>query len=136
MDELLGVFDKQLCEYMQFEIMCLVYDLGIIIVYVIYDQIEVLIMLDWVVVFNDGCIQQLVLLDELYEVLQNLFVVQFIGENNVFEGVVIEIKGDLCKVQLDSGEIIDVVVVNVVKVGDCICVLICFECVEFCKDCL
>ena len=41
-----------------------------------------------------------------------------IGENNTLEGVVKEISGGRCTVQLDGGEVIDAVPVNVSKVGE------------------
>ena len=118
MDEPLGALDKQLREKMQFEITNLAHQLGITTVYVTHDQTEALTMSDRVAVFNDGRIQQLAPPDELYEAPQNSFVAQFIGENNTLEGVVKEISGDRCTVQLDGGEIIDARPVNVSNVGD------------------
>ena len=118
MDEPLGALDKQLREKMQFEITDLAHRLGITVVYVTHDQTEALTMSDRVAVFDDGRIQQLAPPDELYEAPQNSFVAQFIGENNTLEGVVKEISGGRCTVQLDGGEVIDAVPVNVSKVGE------------------
>ena len=118
MDEPLGALDKQLREHMQFEITRLAHDLGITTVYVTHDQTEALTMSDRVAVFDDGRIQQLAPPDKLYEEPENSFVAQFIGENNTLEGVVTEIKGDLCEIRLDDGEIIDAKPVNVTKVGE------------------
>ena len=118
MDEPLGALDKQLRETLQFEITNLAHSLGITVVYVTHDQTEALTMSDRVAVFDDGRIQQLAPPDELYEAPQNSFVAQFIGENNTLDGVVKEIKGETCVVQLDSGDIIDAVPVNVSNVGD------------------
>lgn len=88
-------------------------------------------MFDWVVVFNDGVIQQLLMLDDFYEDLQNFFVVQFIGENNKLNGKVIEIQGEECLVELIDGIWFKVDKVNVVLVGDKIILLFWFEWVEF-----
>ncbi len=118
MDEPLGALDKQLREHMQFEITRLAHELGITTVYVTHDQTEALTMSDRVAVFDDGRIQQLAPPDKLYEEPENSFVAQFIGENNTLEGVVTEIKGDLCEIKLDDGEIIDAKPVNVTKVGE------------------
>ncbi len=118
MDEPLGALDKQLREHMQFEITRLAHELGITTVYVTHDQTEALTMSDRVAVFDDGRIQQLAPPDTLYEEPKNSFVAQFIGENNTLEGVVTEIKGDLCEIKLDSGEIIDAKPVNVSKAGE------------------
>ncbi|MCM2562853.1 ABC transporter ATP-binding protein [Lutimaribacter sp. EGI FJ00015] len=118
MDEPLGALDKQLRETLQFEITHLAHELGITTVYVTHDQTEALTMSDRVAVFDDGMIQQLASPDKLYEEPQNSFVAQFIGENNTLEGVVTEIRGDLCEIRLDNGEIIDAKPVNVSKVGE------------------
>ncbi len=133
MDEPLGALDKQLRETLQFEITNLAHQLGITVVYVTHDQTEALTMSDRVAVFDDGRIQQLAPPAELYEAPQNSFVAQFIGENNTLEGVVKEIKGDSCIVQLDSGEIIDAIPVNVSAVGERTKVSIRPERVEFDK---
>ncbi len=134
MDEPLGALDKQLREKMQFEITDLAHRLGITVVYVTHDQTEALTMSDRVAVFDDGRIQQLAPPDELYEKPQNSFVAQFIGENNTLEGVVREIKGNTCVVQLDDGGLIDAVPVNVSKVGERTRVSIRPERVEINKD--
>jgi putative spermidine/putrescine transport system ATP-binding protein len=75
-------------------------------------------MSDRVAVFDDGRIQQLAPPDKLYEEPENSFVAQFIGENNTLEGLIKEIKGDTCLVQLDGGDLIDAKPVNVSAVGD------------------
>jgi len=118
MDEPLGALDKQLREHMQFEITRLAHELGITTVYVTHDQTEALTMSDRVAVFDDGRIQQLAPPDVLYERPENSFVAQFIGENNTLEGVIKEIRGETCIVQLDDGEIIDANPVNVTEPGE------------------
>ena len=133
MDEPLGALDKQLREKMQFEITHLAHNLGITTVYVTHDQTEALTMSDRVAVFDDGRIQQIAPPAELYENPQTSFVAQFIGENNTLHGVVKKISGNACVVQLDSGEEIDAMPVNVSKVGDRTTVSIRPERVEFDK---
>lgn len=117
MDEPLGALDKQLREHMQFEITRLAHNLGITTVYVTHDQTEALTMSDRVAVFNDGRIQQLARPDELYEKPVNSFVAQFIGENNTLLGRVKEIDGTAL-VELDDGEVIDAMPVNVSRPGE------------------
>ena len=134
MDEPLGALDKQLREHMQFEITNLAHNLGITTVYVTHDQTEALTMSDRVAVFDDGRIQQLAPPDELYEAPANSFVAQFIGENNTLMGTVKEMGNGTAVVQLDDGELIDTVPVNVSKVGDRTLVSIRPERVEFNKD--
>lgn len=134
MDEPLGALDKQLREHMQFEITNLAHSLGITTVYVTHDQTEALTMSDRVAVFDDGRIQQLAPPDLLYEKPDNSFVAQFIGENNTLEGVIKEINSERAVVQLDGGELIDAMPVNVSKAGERTKVSIRPERVEFNKD--
>jgi len=134
MDEPLGALDKQLREHMQFEITRLAHNLGITTVYVTHDQTEALTMSDRVAVFDDGRIQQLDPPDVLYEEPKNSFVAQFIGENNTLQGVVKEVKGETCIIELDDGEIIDAKPVNVSEVGQRTQVSIRPERVEYNKE--
>ena len=103
MDEPLGALDKNLREEMQYEIKHIHENLQVTIVYVTHDQSEALTMSNRVAVFDDGVIQQLAPPDELYEKPLNAFVAGFIGENNILMGVVKEIDGEFCQVQLDGG---------------------------------
>jgi putative spermidine/putrescine transport system ATP-binding protein len=118
MDEPLGALDKQLRETLQFEITRLAHELGITVVYVTHDQTEALTMSDRVAVFENGRIQQLAPPDQLYEKPENSFVAQFIGENNTLMGEIKEISNGTAVVQLDGGDLIDAVPVNVTKVGE------------------
>ncbi|MCE2523423.1 MAG: ABC transporter ATP-binding protein [Rhodobacteraceae bacterium] len=118
MDEPLGALDKQLREHMQFEIKHLHERLGVTVVYVTHDQTEALTMSDRVAVFDDGRIQQLAAPDHLYEMPENSFVAQFIGENNTLMGIVEELSEDVASVRLDGGEIVSAVPVNVGAVGE------------------
>jgi len=104
MDEPLGALDKQLREQMQYEIKHIHENLGVTVVYVTHDQSEALTMSDRIAVFEDGVIQQLSSPNELYEKPQNSFVAQFIGENNRINGAITEINGNVCTVELESGE--------------------------------
>lgn len=55
-DELFSVFDVVLWEEMWIEMMFFVWDMGLIVLYVIYDQVEVMLMLDEIVVMEKGWI--------------------------------------------------------------------------------
>jgi putative spermidine/putrescine transport system ATP-binding protein len=96
MDEPLGALDKNLREQMQYEIKHLHENLNVTVVYVTHDQSEAMTMSNRVAVFNDGVIQQLSTPDVLYEMPQNAFVAQFIGENNKISGEVTELTEDRC----------------------------------------
>jgi len=103
MDEPLGALDKNLRESMQYEIKHIHESIGVTVVYVTHDQGEALTMSNRIAVFNDGKVQQLSSPDKLYEEPVNSFVAEFIGENNRFNGQVIDISEGKCKVKLDSG---------------------------------
>jgi len=106
MDEPLGALDKNLRESMQYEIKHIHESIGVTVVYVTHDQGEALTMSNRIAVFNDGKVQQLSSPDKLYEEPVNSFVAEFIGENNTFEGEILEISKDICKVKLSNGEIL------------------------------
>tara|TARA_B100000925_G_scaffold274582_1_gene240149 strand:- start:88 stop:924 length:837 start_codon:yes stop_codon:yes gene_type:complete len=119
MDEPLGALDKNLREQMQYEIKHIHDRIGITVVYVTHDQSEALTMSNRIAVFNDGVVQQLSTPDILYEKPENSFVAKFIGENNTLNGVVKEINGNVCTVDLESGHgTVKALKINVDSVGD------------------
>jgi putative spermidine/putrescine transport system ATP-binding protein len=117
MDEPLGALDKQLREHMQIELKELHRQLGVTFVYVTHDQGEALTMSDRVAVFNDGAIQQLAPVGEMYETPANRFVAGFIGDSTVLEGTVRATDGDRCGIVLTDGRVITGLNVNGAPVG-------------------
>jgi len=113
MDEPLGALDKNLREEMQYEIKHIHENLGVTMVYVTHDQSEALTMSNRIAVFNDGVIQQLASPPKLYEEPDNAFVAGFIGENNRLYGQVRAVNGESCTVQLDSGDTLQALAVNI-----------------------
>ena len=118
MDEPLGALDKNLREQMQYEIKHIHERIGITVVYVTHDQSEALTMSNRIAVFDDGKVQQLSTPNVLYEKPENSFVAQFIGENNRFSGTVKGIDGDFCSVELNTGENVRALKINVNSVGE------------------
>ena len=106
MDEPLGALDKQLREHMQLELKALHRRLGVTFVYVTHDQSEALTMSDRVAVFDQGVIQQLAPVEDLYEFPENLFVAGFIGDNNRFNGRLHSHNGERCVVELWRGSLL------------------------------
>ncbi len=106
MDEPLGALDKNLRESMQYEIKHIHENIGVTVVYVTHDQSEALTMSNRIAVFNDGKVQQLSSPDKLYEEPENSFVAEFIGENNRFDGEVLDMSNGVCKVKIGQGEIL------------------------------
>lgn len=106
MDEPLGALDKQLREHMQLELKALHHRLGLTFVYVTHDQSEALTMSDRVAVFDQGIVQQLAVVDRLYEYPENQFVAGFIGDNNRFHARVEAIDGQLSRLLLADGTVL------------------------------
>ncbi len=86
LDEPLGALDKKLREHLQLEIKRIQHELGITMVYVTHEQEEALVMSDRIVVFNEGRVQQVGTTEQIYERPASLFVADFIGESNIFQG--------------------------------------------------
>lgn len=92
LDEPLSALDYRLRKTMQIELKQLQRKLGITFIFVTHDQEEALALSDRVVVMHEGRIEQMGTPREVYEEPQNLTVAQFIGEANLLEGVILEIK--------------------------------------------
>ncbi|MDL2293486.1 ABC transporter ATP-binding protein [Ruminococcaceae bacterium OttesenSCG-928-D13] len=87
LDEPLGALDLKLRKEMQIELKRIQQSLEITFVYVTHDQEEALTMSDTVVVMNKGVIQQIGSPQDIYNEPMNAFVADFIGESNIFEGM-------------------------------------------------
>jgi spermidine/putrescine ABC transporter ATP-binding subunit len=102
-DEPLGALDKKLREHMQLEIKRIHTRLKRTMIYVTHDQEEALVMSDRIAVMNSGRIEQIGPPDVLYENPINAFVAGFIGESNVFEGIVQGRSNDQVLIHLKGG---------------------------------
>lgn len=91
LDEPLSALDYRLRLDMQIELKELQRALGVTFVYVTHDQEEALAMSDRVVVLNEGMIEQEGTPIQIYEEPRNMFVAKFVGEINVFNGMVIKV---------------------------------------------
>lgn len=87
LDEPLGALDLKMRKEMQLELKLMHESLGITFIYVTHDQEEALTMSDKVVVMANGHIQQIGTPEEIYNEPNNAFVADFIGESNIFNGV-------------------------------------------------
>jgi len=88
MDEPLGALDKKLREELQVEIKSLQRRLGITVLFVTHDQGEALAMSDRIAVMNHGRIEQIGCPQTLYHAPRSVFVADFMGDSNVFNGQV------------------------------------------------
>ena len=86
LDEPLGALDLKMRKEMQLELKAMHEKFGITFIYVTHDQEEALTMSDKVVVMSDGMIQQIGTPEEIYNEPNTVFVADFIGESNIFNG--------------------------------------------------
>jgi spermidine/putrescine transport system ATP-binding protein len=86
LDEPLGALDSKMRKEMQLELKAMHEKFGITFIYVTHDQEEALTMSDKVVVMSDGMIQQVGTPAEIYNEPKTVFVADFIGESNIFNG--------------------------------------------------
>ena len=87
LDEPLGALDLKLRKEMQIELKNMQKELGITFVYVTHDQEEALTMSDKIIIMNQGEIQQIGSPIDIYNEPENAFVADFIGESNIFDGI-------------------------------------------------
>ncbi|MEE1113691.1 MAG: ABC transporter ATP-binding protein [Eubacterium sp.] len=100
LDEPLGALDLKMRQEMQYELKDMHKKLGITFIYVTHDQEEALTMSDKIVVMNEGKVQQIGTPEDIYNEPKNAFVADFIGESNIFSGIM---TGKL-KVRFGGGE--------------------------------
>ena len=86
LDEPLSALDYKMRKEMQLELKNMHKKLGITFIFVTHDQEEALTMSDKIVVMADGEIQQVGTPEEIYNEPANVFVADFIGESNIFNG--------------------------------------------------
>jgi putrescine transport system ATP-binding protein len=88
LDEPLAALDKKLRDQTRFELMDLQRKLGLTFVIVTHDQGEAMIVADRIGVMDRGWLRQVARPAEIYEQPNSRWVADFIGDVNVFEGVV------------------------------------------------
>lgn len=87
LDEPLSALDYKMRKEMQLELKSMHKRLGISFIFVTHDQEEALTMSDKIVVMANGQIQQVGTPEEIYNEPANVFVADFIGESNIFAGI-------------------------------------------------
>ncbi|MFC4248760.1 ABC transporter ATP-binding protein [Natribaculum luteum] len=111
LDEPLASLDRSLSERLQVELKNIQDDLGVTFIYVTHDQEEALTMSDRIAVMNDGKVEQVGPVTELYEHPKSTFVAEFLGETNLFEGTAhrenghIKLDCDEINVELNTGAV-------------------------------
>lgn len=105
LDEPMSALDAHLRIRMQAELKKLQKSLGLSFIYVTHNQNEAFAMADRVVVMNRGKIEQIGTPAEIYTRPQTHFVAEFVGNNNLFDGEVIQVRGQMMSVRCPQGNI-------------------------------
>ena len=90
LDEPLAALDLKMRKEMQLELKTMHKSLGITFIYVTHDQEEALTLSDTIVVMSEGRIQQIGTPIDIYNEPTNSFVANFIGESNIFNGIMLD----------------------------------------------
>ncbi|KUP90823.1 ABC transporter ATP-binding protein [Tritonibacter horizontis] len=106
LDEPLSALDLKLRKAMQMELKHLQRETGITFIFVTHDQEEALTMSDRIAVMSAGALQQLGAARDIYERPHNMFVADFIGETNLLEVTVREVRDGRAICSLGGGHIL------------------------------
>ena len=111
LDEPLGALDLKMRKEMQIELKDMHDKLGITFIYVTHDQEEALTMSDKIVVMNEGKIQQIGTPEDIYNEPKNAFVADFIGESNIFNGMMTgKLRARFCGGEFECQGVVDSVI--------------------------
>lgn len=103
LDEPMSALDAQLRERLRMQVRSIQTELGITTVYVTHDQEEALAISDRVAVMSEGTIEQIGSPRAIYHRPESRFVAEFIGDNNVFSGEVLDARStDLVRVRIGA----------------------------------
>ena len=94
LDEPLGALDKKLRETTQLELVNIIEEVGVTCVLVTHDQEEAMTMASRIAVMSEGYFLQVGSPDEIYEMPNSRQVADFIGNVNIFDGLVEEDESD------------------------------------------
>lgn len=101
LDEPLSALDANLRDGMRLEIKQIQKNLGVTTIFVTHDQAEALSMSDQIAVMSEGRLEQYGTPVDIYERPASLFVAQFIGRSNTWNGTVVG-AGSNCRVRISA----------------------------------
>ncbi len=96
LDEPLSALDAKLRQNLLIELDNIHEEVGITFIFITHDQQEALSISDRIAIMNKGNVLQVGTPAEVYESPADMFVADFIGENNFIEGKVISIDSETC----------------------------------------
>ncbi len=103
LDEPLSALDLKLRQHMRAELRAIQKRTGVTFIYITHDQGEALAMSDRVGVMSQGVLQQVTTPNDIYNNPANGFVASFVGENNIFDGKIKSIKGNIAAFETGLG---------------------------------
>ncbi|MEZ4300307.1 MAG: ABC transporter ATP-binding protein [Polyangiaceae bacterium] len=103
LDEPLSALDAKLRDAMQVELKRLQQKVGITFVYVTHDQQSALVLSDRIAVVNEGRIEQVGPVSDIYHRPRTAFVASFIGEANLLRAKVLSRAGGKLRLALGGG---------------------------------
>jgi len=92
LDEPLSALDAKLRQHMLIELDRIHDEIGITFIYVTHDQQEALSVSDRIAIMNQGEVLQIDTPHEIYESPATNFVAKFIGETNLFDGIIKKVE--------------------------------------------
>ena len=96
LDEPLSALDAKLRQNLLIELDNIHEEVGITFIFITHDQQEALSISDRIAIMNKGKVLQMGTPAEVYESPADMFVADFIGENNFIEGEVVSIDSETC----------------------------------------
>ncbi|MBQ1311340.1 MAG: ABC transporter ATP-binding protein [Blautia sp.] len=106
LDEPLGALDLQLRRTMQRELKRLQQYLGVTFIYVTHDQEEAINMSDRIAVMHRGRLEQIGTPDEIYNHPRTSYAARFVGNANLFTGMVESISEEGAWVSVSGGRVL------------------------------
>lgn len=116
LDEPLSALDPKIREEMQDELSRFKRELGTTFVMVTHDQNEAFALSDRIAIFSAGHLEQVDVPEVIYDNPKTAFVADFVGDTNIFSGLVVEVSdklvvmkmqdGSMLSTQLDPGEFV------------------------------
>ena len=104
LDEPLGALDKKLRQQTQLELVNTLEQVGVTCIMVTHDQEEAMTMATRIAIMSDGQLRQVGTPSDVYDYPNSRFTAEFIGETNIFDGVVVDDRTDFSIVKCDGLE--------------------------------
>ncbi|HSF29458.1 MAG TPA: ABC transporter ATP-binding protein [Candidatus Tectomicrobia bacterium] len=117
LDEPLGALDLQVRKRMQLELKRIHREVGITFLYVTHDQEEALVLSDRIAIMHRGRLEQLDTVENIYLRPRSKYVSGFIGEVNLFSGMLVQRAAGVMTVRTSEGDTLTVDVDDHLQAG-------------------